>query len=257
MVPNKLAVTGNNGFIVTREHIRGEKLTNLEIIIVDLEDNQVENLNGIGEQPPVLSIQPQSQTQALTQPQTQALLTNLQSDELEELDDLVQLVEEDNRVGDTELSRTSDLLLGQGHTTIDARNDKDGTVHLRSTGDHILAAKVLPCILFNASFAILVYSSGDDNESRKWRFLEEEKLDVTRHHLSSWFHLRPAWPPPVIMESEINKIWPLGSWICNWWTSSWVCQWGFYGSENGRVTGGLSGVSWCFLSLALHSAFLQ
>ncbi|KAJ4981705.1 hypothetical protein NE237_032542 [Protea cynaroides] len=49
MVPNKLAVTGNNGFIVTREHIRDEKLTNLEIIIVDLEDNQVENLNSIGE----------------------------------------------------------------------------------------------------------------------------------------------------------------------------------------------------------------
>ncbi|KAJ4977125.1 hypothetical protein NE237_002231 [Protea cynaroides] len=41
MISNKLVVIENNGYIVTREHIGGVKLTNLEIIIVDLEDNQI------------------------------------------------------------------------------------------------------------------------------------------------------------------------------------------------------------------------
>ncbi|KAJ4950434.1 hypothetical protein NE237_027266 [Protea cynaroides] len=53
MEPGKLAITGNNGYIVSREHIGGEKLMNLqfialeEFIIVDLEDNQVENTDQI------------------------------------------------------------------------------------------------------------------------------------------------------------------------------------------------------------------
>ncbi|KAJ4977049.1 hypothetical protein NE237_002155 [Protea cynaroides] len=64
-------------------------------------------------------------------------------------------------------------------------------------------AKVLPCIQSTASFPILVYSSGDDNEFHRWRFIEEEKFDVTCNRLSSWIpKLIPPWPPPKIVPQQ-------------------------------------------------------
>ena len=62
---------------------------------------------------------------------------------LDEVDELlvvnhVALVEEDDDVGDADLTGEKDVLAGLGHGAVGGGDDEDGTVHLSRTGDHVL-----------------------------------------------------------------------------------------------------------------------
>ena len=61
-------------------------------------------------------------------------------DELEQFGvvDHVGLVHVDDDVGHANLTGKQDVLAGLGHGTVGSGHDKDGTVHLRGTGDHVL-----------------------------------------------------------------------------------------------------------------------
>ena len=67
-------------------------------------------------------------------------LADLHLDELEELGivDLVDLVHEDDDVGNADLTGEQDVLTGLGHRTVRRGNDEDSAVHLSSAGDHVL-----------------------------------------------------------------------------------------------------------------------
>lgn len=67
-------------------------------------------------------------------------LTDLHLHNLEELliVDLVDLVEEDNEGGHTNLLGEKQVLTGLGHGAVGGRDDKDTTVHGGSTGNHVL-----------------------------------------------------------------------------------------------------------------------
>ena len=62
---------------------------------------------------------------------------------LDEVDELVvihhvALVQEDDDVGDADLTGEQDVLAGLGHRAVGGGDDEDGTVHLGGTGDHVL-----------------------------------------------------------------------------------------------------------------------
>ena len=52
--------------------------------------------------------------------------------------DLVNLVHEDNDVGNADLTGEQDVLAGLGHGTVGSRNDQNRAVHLSSARDHVL-----------------------------------------------------------------------------------------------------------------------
>ena len=67
-------------------------------------------------------------------------VAGLHLDEVDELVivDHVALVQEDDDVGDADLTGEEDVLAGLGHRAVSGGNDEDGAVHLSSTGDHVL-----------------------------------------------------------------------------------------------------------------------
>ena len=67
-------------------------------------------------------------------------LTNFHFNKLKKLFvvNLVNLVKEDNNGWNTNLTGKKNVLAGLGHRTISSRNNQNGTIHLRSTGDHVL-----------------------------------------------------------------------------------------------------------------------
>ncbi len=67
-------------------------------------------------------------------------LTHLHLDELEDLFvlDHVGLVQRDQQVGDTNLAGEQNVLTGLSHRAVGRRDHEDRTVHLSSTGDHVL-----------------------------------------------------------------------------------------------------------------------
>src|SRR5690349_9551899 len=67
-------------------------------------------------------------------------LADLELDEVEELlvVDHVDLVQEDDDVGDLDLAGEEDVLAGLGHRAIGGGHDEDGPVHLGGPGDHVL-----------------------------------------------------------------------------------------------------------------------
>ena len=67
-------------------------------------------------------------------------LADLELDEVEELlvVDHVDLVEEDDDVGDLDLAGQQDVLAGLGHRAVGGGHDQDGAVHLGGPGDHVL-----------------------------------------------------------------------------------------------------------------------
>ena len=67
-------------------------------------------------------------------------LADLELDEVEQLlvVDHVDLVEEDDDVGDLDLAGEQDVLAGLGHRPVGRGDDQDGAVHLGGAGDHVL-----------------------------------------------------------------------------------------------------------------------
>ena len=67
-------------------------------------------------------------------------LADLELDEVEELGvvDHVDLVEEDDDVGDLDLAGEQDVLAGLGHRPVGRGDDEDRAVHLGGAGDHVL-----------------------------------------------------------------------------------------------------------------------
>ena len=67
-------------------------------------------------------------------------LANFHLDELDELlvVDHVALVQEDDDVGNADLTGEQDVLTGLGHGAVGGGDDENGAVHLGSTGDHVL-----------------------------------------------------------------------------------------------------------------------
>ena len=67
-------------------------------------------------------------------------LADFHFDEVEELGivNKVALVEEDDELGNTNLTGEEDVLAGLGHGAVGGGNNEDGAVHLGSTGNHVL-----------------------------------------------------------------------------------------------------------------------
>src|SRR4051794_14150974 len=67
-------------------------------------------------------------------------LADLELDKIEQLGvvDRVDLVEEDDDVGDLDLTGEEDVLAGLGHRPVGGGDDEDRAVHLGGTGDHVL-----------------------------------------------------------------------------------------------------------------------
>ena len=67
-------------------------------------------------------------------------VAGLHLDEVDELVivDHVALVQEDDDVGDADLTGEEDVLAGLGHRAVSGGDNEDGAVHLSSTGDHVL-----------------------------------------------------------------------------------------------------------------------
>ena len=67
-------------------------------------------------------------------------LTGLHLDEVDELVivDHVALVQEDDDVGNADLTGEQDVLAGLSHGAVGSGDDQDSAVHLSSTGDHVL-----------------------------------------------------------------------------------------------------------------------
>ncbi len=67
-------------------------------------------------------------------------VTGLHLDEVEELFVVnhVALVQEDDDVGNADLTGEEDVLAGLGHGAVGSGDDEDSAVHLGSTGDHVL-----------------------------------------------------------------------------------------------------------------------
>ena len=67
-------------------------------------------------------------------------LADLELDEVEQLGvvDHVDLVEEDDDVGDLDLAGQQDVLAGLGHRAVGRGDDEDRAVHLGGAGDHVL-----------------------------------------------------------------------------------------------------------------------
>ncbi len=67
-------------------------------------------------------------------------LADLELDEVEQLRvvDHVDLVEEDDDVGDLDLAGEEDVLAGLGHRPVGRGDDEDRAVHLGGSGDHVL-----------------------------------------------------------------------------------------------------------------------
>ncbi len=67
-------------------------------------------------------------------------LTDIHLDEIDEfrIIDGIALVEEDDDVGDTDLTGKKDVLSGLGHDAVGSSDDEDGSIHLGSAGDHVL-----------------------------------------------------------------------------------------------------------------------
>ena len=56
----------------------------------------------------------------------------------------VHLVDEDDKGGDTDLVRQKDVLAGLGHGSVGGGDNEDGSVHLRSSSDHVLDVVLMP-----------------------------------------------------------------------------------------------------------------
>jgi hypothetical protein len=67
-------------------------------------------------------------------------LTHLHLDELQHLGvlDGIDLVDEDNNLGDTDLTGKEQVLTGLGHLAVGGSDDDDSTVHVGGTSDHVL-----------------------------------------------------------------------------------------------------------------------
>ena len=53
-------------------------------------------------------------------------------------EEVIALVQEDDDVGDADLTGEQDVLAGLGHGAVGGGDDEDGAVHLSRTGDHVL-----------------------------------------------------------------------------------------------------------------------
>ena len=96
-------------------------------------------------------------------------LTGLHLDEVDELVivDHVALVQEDDDVGNADLTGEQDVLAGLSHGAVGSGDDQDSAVHLSSTGDHVLdvvsVARAVNVSVVTGSSLVLDVGDGDRN----------------------------------------------------------------------------------------------
>ena len=96
-------------------------------------------------------------------------LTGLHLDEVDELVivDHVALVQEDDDVGNADLTGEQDVLAGLSHGAVGSGDDQDSAVHLSSTGDHVLdvvsVARAVNVSVVTGSGLVLDVGDGDRN----------------------------------------------------------------------------------------------
>ena len=96
-------------------------------------------------------------------------LTGLHLDEVDELVivDHVALVQEDDDVGNADLTGEQDVLAGLSHGAVGSGDDQDSTVHLSSTGDHVLdvvsVARAVNVSVVTGSGLVLDVGDGNRN----------------------------------------------------------------------------------------------
>ena len=96
-------------------------------------------------------------------------LTGLHLDEVDELVIVnhVALVQEDDDVGNADLTGEQDVLAGLSHGTVGSSDDQDSAVHLSSTGDHVLdvvsVARAVNVSVVTGSSLVLDVGDGDRN----------------------------------------------------------------------------------------------
>ena len=96
-------------------------------------------------------------------------LTGLHLDEVDELVivDHVTLVQEDDDVGNADLTGEQDVLAGLSHGAVGSSDDQDSAVHLSSTGDHVLdvvsVARAVNVSVVTGSSLVLDVGDGDRN----------------------------------------------------------------------------------------------
>lgn len=96
-------------------------------------------------------------------------LTGLHLDEVDELVivDHVALVQEDDDVGNADLTGEQDVLAGLSHGAVGSSDDQDSAVHLSSTGDHVLdvvsVARAVNVSVVTGSGLVLDVGDGNRN----------------------------------------------------------------------------------------------
>ena len=96
-------------------------------------------------------------------------LTGLHLDEVDELVivDHVAFVQEDDDVGNADLTGEQDVLAGLSHGAVGSGDDQDSAVHLSSTGDHVLdvvsVARAVNVSVVTGSSLVLDVGDGDRN----------------------------------------------------------------------------------------------
>ena len=96
-------------------------------------------------------------------------LTGLHLDEVDELVivDHVALVQEDDDVGNADLTGEQDVLAGLSHGAVGSGDDQDSAVHLSSTGNHVLdvvsVARAVNVSVVTGSSLVLDVGDGDRN----------------------------------------------------------------------------------------------